>query len=172
MGKESVTQHIKKDTSNKKHMLGGTHIQFPLERGRWSHKEQGNKVETFLQLILPVILYSDFCFAFLIQKLDAHPCFHYETLSAGNFHSGNQRVRTAWNQTLTLDIEGGIGGVEHLSCGKVFCDTLKVSCVQSPIHSGELEVAALLEAPVAVFQTLAVVKPAVTDVSRIADLTA
>lgn len=47
MGKESVT---KKDTSNKKHMLGGTCIQFPLERGRGSHKERGNKVETFLQL--------------------------------------------------------------------------------------------------------------------------
>lgn len=72
LGKENVTQQRKKkETSNKKHMLGGTHIQFPTERGRWSHKEQGNKVETFLQLILPVILYSDFCFAFLIQKLDA-----------------------------------------------------------------------------------------------------
>lgn len=71
----------REDTRNKKHMLGGTHIQFPLERG--SHKEQANKVETFLQLILPVILYCDFCFAFLIQKLDAHPCHHYETLSAG-----------------------------------------------------------------------------------------
>lgn len=62
MGKESVTQRRQKETSNKKHMLGGRHIQFPLERGRGSHKEQGNKVDTFLQLILPVILYCDFCF--------------------------------------------------------------------------------------------------------------
>lgn len=64
-------------------MLGGRHIQFPLERGRGSHKEYGNKVDTFLQLILPVILYSDFCLAFLMQKLDAHPRCHCETLSSG-----------------------------------------------------------------------------------------
>lgn len=159
-------------------MLGGAHIQFPLERGRGSHKEQGNKVETFLQLILPVILYSDFCLAFLIQKLDARPGCHYETLSAGNFHSegffffNRMRVRTAWNETLTLDIEGGVGGVQLLSCGSVSCHALKVSCVQPPIHGGELEVAALLEAPLAVFQGLAVVKPAVSDVGRIADLAA
>lgn len=82
------------------------------------------------------------------------------------------RVRTAWDETLTLDIEGGIGGLEHLSYGQVFCDALEVPGVQPPIHSGKLEVAALLEAPLVVFQGLAVVKPAITDVSRIADLAA
>lgn len=155
-------------------MLGGACIEFPLERG--SHKEGGNKVETFLQLILPVILYRDFCFAFLIQKLDARPCCHYETLSAGDFHSGSfigtENVRTARNETLTFDIEGGVGGVAVFSCGRVFCDTFEVSRVQLPIHRRELEVAALHEAPLAVFQGLAAVKPAVCDVGRIADLAA
>ncbi len=75
-------------------------------------------------------------------------------------------------KTLTLDIEGGVGGVERLSRDRVLCDALEVSSVQLPIHGGELEVAALLEAPLAVFQGLAVVKPAVADVSRIADLAA
>lgn len=78
----------------------------------------------------------------------------------------------ARNETLTLDIEGGIGGVECLSCDQVFCNALKVPSVQLPIHSGELEVATLLEAPLTVFQGMAVVKPAVADVSRIADLAA
>lgn len=77
----------KKDKSNKKHRPGGKTYPVPF-RERGSHKEQGNKVETFLGLILPVILYCDFCFAFLIQKTDARPRGHYETLSAGNFHSG------------------------------------------------------------------------------------
>lgn len=147
-------------------MLGGPHIQFPLERGRGSHKEQGNKVDTFLQLILPVILYCDFCFAFLIQKLTAHPRCHYKQQVL------RMMARATWYETLTLDIEGSICGVEHVSGDSVLCDALKVSCIQLPIHSSELEVAALLEAPLAVFQGLAVVKPAVTDVNRIADLAA
>lgn len=158
-------------------MLGGTHIQFPLDRARGSHKEQGNKVETFLRLILPVTLYADFCFAFLIQTLDAHPRCHYETLSAGNFHLGRfvfleWRVRTAWNRTLTLDIEGGVRGVEYLPRDGFLCDALKAPRVQLPIHGSKLEVAALLEAPVVVFQALAFVEPAVSDVSWIADLAA
>lgn len=62
--------------------------------------------------------------------------------------------------------------MEHISCDCVLCDALKVSCVEQPIHSSELEVAALLEAPLAAFQRLAVVKPAVMDVNRIADLAA
>lgn len=78
----------------------------------------------------------------------------------------------ARNQTLTLDIEGGICGVEHLSGQRFSCDALKVPSVQPPVHGSELEVAAFLEAPLAVFQALAVVEPAVTDVSGIADLAA
>lgn len=81
-------------------------------------------------------------------------------------------VRATPRETLTLDIEGGICGVEHVSGDSVLRDALKVSSVQQPIHSSELEVAALLEAPLAVFHWLAVVKPAVTDVNRIADLAA
>lgn len=160
-------------------MLGGIHIQFPLERGRGSNKEQGNKVETFLQLILPVILYRDFCFAFFDPETGCVPLlplwnpvswqFSLRRFFFLFFYEGEG---TAWNERLTLNIEGGIVGVERLSCDRVLCDALKVSCVQLPIHSGELEVAALLEAPLAVFQGLAVVKPAVTDVSRIADLAA
>lgn len=73
---------------------------------------------------------------------------------------------------LTLDIEGGVGGFEHISRGTICCDTLEVPCVQLPINGGELKVAALLEAPLAVFQALTVVEPAVSDVSRIADLAA
>lgn len=55
----------------------------------WSEGERAtknkvnNKVETFLQLILPVILYWDFCFACLMQKLDAEPWCHYETQYVG-----------------------------------------------------------------------------------------
>lgn len=41
-----------------------------------------------------------------------------------------------------------------------------------PIHGGELEVAALLEAPVAVLQPLVVVTPAVSDAGWVADLAA
>lgn len=78
----------------------------------------------------------------------------------------------AWNSTLTLDIEGGVVGVERFSGGRVFRNALEVSCVQPPIHGAEFEVAALLEAPLAVLQGLAVVKPAVSDVGRIADLAA
>lgn len=55
---------------------------------------------------------------------------------------------------------------------RVFDDALKVSCVQSAVHGGELEVAALLEAPLVVYQGLAVVEPAVADVGRVADLAA
>lgn len=62
--------------------------------------------------------------------------------------------------------------MERLSRDRVLCDALKVPRVQPPVHGGELEVAALLEAPLAVFQALAVVEPAVTDVSRVADLAA
>ena len=159
-------------------MLGGTQIQFPLGRGRWSHKEQGNKVETFLQLILPVIVYCHFCFAFLIQKLDAHPCL--PLWNPVSWQIFTQEIKgaillfqnEAWNETLTLDIEGGVGGVEYLSRGRVFHDALKVPCVQLTIHRRELEVAALLEEPLAVLQALAVVEPAVADVGRIADLAA
>lgn len=78
----------------------------------------------------------------------------------------------AWNQTLTLDIEGGVGGMEQLSCDCVLYNTLKVPCIQLPIHGSKLEVAALLEAPLAVFQVLAIMEPAVADVSRIANFTA
>lgn len=53
----------------------------------------------------------------------------------------------------------------------VLGDALKAACVQLPIHGHKLKVAALLKAPVAVFQVLAVVKPPVTDVGWIADLT-
>lgn len=62
--------------------------------------------------------------------------------------------------------------MERFSCGRVFRNALEVSCVQPPIHGVEFEVAALLEAPLAVLQGLAVVKPAVSDVGRIADLAA
>ena len=62
--------------------------------------------------------------------------------------------------------------MEHLSRGHVSCDALKVPRVQLPIHGGELEVAALLEAPLGVLQGLAVVEPAISDVGRIADLAA
>lgn len=60
----------------------------------------------------------------------------------------------------------------NLSRDHVFCDALKVPRIQPPIHGGELEVAGLLEAPLAVFQALAVVEPAVADVGRVADLAA
>lgn len=58
------------------------------------------------------------------------------------------------------------------SRGRVHRDAHKVPRVQPPIHGGELEVAAFLEAPLAVYQGLAVVEPAVSDVSRVADLAA
>lgn len=82
------------------------------------------------------------------------------------------RARAAWSETLTLDIEGGVGGVERIPSGRVVGDALEVARVQQPIHSCELEVAALLEAPLAAFQGLAVVKPAVVDVDWVADLAA
>lgn len=62
--------------------------------------------------------------------------------------------------------------MQLISRGSVLCDTLKVSCILQPINCGELEVAALLETPLVIFQGLAVVKPAVSDVKRIADLAA
>lgn len=62
--------------------------------------------------------------------------------------------------------------MERLSSGRVLCNALKVSCVQLPVHGGELEVAALLETPLGVLQRLAIVEPAVSDVGRIADLAA
>lgn len=62
--------------------------------------------------------------------------------------------------------------MEHLSRGRVFGDAHEVPRVQLPIHGGELEVAALLEAPVAVLQPLVVVTPAVSDAGRVADLAA
>lgn len=76
----------------------------------------------------------------------------------------------AWNPILTLDIEGSVGGVADLSRDRVFCQALKAPRVQLPVHGSELEVAALLDAPLAVFQPLAVVKPHVSDVGWIADL--
>ena len=62
--------------------------------------------------------------------------------------------------------------MEKLSRGRIFCHALKVPRVQPPIHGSELEVAALLEAPLVVPQRLAVVKPAVRDVGRVADFAA
>lgn len=62
--------------------------------------------------------------------------------------------------------------MECLSGDRVLGHALEVARVQPPVHCGELEVAALLEAPVVVFQRLAVVKPAVADVARVADLAA
>lgn len=62
--------------------------------------------------------------------------------------------------------------MERLSRDCVLCDALKVPRIQLPIDCGELEIAALLEAPFGVRQGPAVVKPAVADVGRIADLAA
>jgi len=62
--------------------------------------------------------------------------------------------------------------VEKLSRSCIPHGANKVACVQLPIHSGELEVASLLEAPLAVLQTLSVMEPAVADVGRVTDLTA
>lgn len=62
--------------------------------------------------------------------------------------------------------------MEQLSCDCVLCNTLKVPCIQLPVHGSKLEVAALLEAPLAVFQVVAIMEPAVADVSRIANFTA
>lgn len=62
--------------------------------------------------------------------------------------------------------------MEQLSCDCVLCNTLKVPCIQLPVHCSKLEVAALLEEPLAVFQVLAIMEPAVADVSRIANFTA
>lgn len=62
--------------------------------------------------------------------------------------------------------------MEHLSGQRILYDALKVPSIQPPVYGGELEVAAFLEAPLAVFQGLAIVEPAVTDVSWIADLAA
>lgn len=75
-------------------------------------------------------------------------------------------------RTLTLDIEGGVGGVEHLSRGRVLRDAHEVPRVQAPVDGGELEVVAFLVAPLVVLQRLPVVKPPVPDVGRVADLAA
>lgn len=62
--------------------------------------------------------------------------------------------------------------MERVSGDSVQRDALKVARVQQPFHSSEFEVAALLEAPLAVLHGLAVVEPAVTDVNGVADLAA
>lgn len=154
-------------------MLCGERIQFPSERvvggraTRWKHSSGSHYLSFYTET---------FVFSILMQKLDAHP-----SLPLGNpvnwqfllswacvFNKG--AVRRAWNPILTLDIEGSVGGVADLSRDRVLCDALKVPRVQLPIHGSELEVAALLEAPLAVFQPLAVVQPPVSDVGWIADL--
>ncbi len=62
--------------------------------------------------------------------------------------------------------------MEQLSHDSVLRNALKVSRIQLPIHGSELEIVALLEAPVVVLQGLAVMEPSVSDASRITDLTA
>lgn len=127
------------------------------EATRWKHSSGSCYLSSYTAF--------SFFFFLLIQKPDAHPRRHYETLSAGKFRSDK-------HGTLTLDIEGGVGGEEHLSRGRVFRDAHEVPSVQLPIHGGELEIAALLETPVAVLQPLVVVPPAVSDAGWVADLAA
>lgn len=176
----SLLQYVEKKNNKQQETHAGCHT-YPISFGekRRRHKEQGHKVETFLQLILPVILSLDFCFAFLIQKLDAQPAIRKpchlvmftQEIKVCLFQEEAKKEKKH-KETLTLDIEGGVGGLQELSRPSVHCDALEVPCVQSPVHGGELEVAAFLESPLGVFKALSVVKPAVSDVSRIAHLAA
>lgn len=130
-------------------------------------------METFLGLIVPVILHRHLCFApplqpslFLrFQKPDARARRRGETLSPGEFREMDERQ-------LTLDVEGGVGGAELLARGRVAGHAHEVAGVQLPVHGDELEVAALLEAALAALQAAAVVEPAVRHVDRVADLAA
>ena len=62
--------------------------------------------------------------------------------------------------------------MERLARGRVLHHALEVAGIQQAVHGGELEVAGLLETPLAALQGLAVVQPAVGDVGRVADLAA
>lgn len=134
------------ERGNKKHMLGGVRIPFPFgegerkpQRTRWKHSFSSDYLSSYT---------GTFVWLFLMQKLDARPCCHYETWSAGKFHSRSPFFPppTKKQRSLTLDIEGGIGGLEGLSCDGVFGDAHKAPRVLLAIHGGELEVAALQEA--------------------------
>lgn len=113
-----------------------------------------------------------------MQKPDAHPSLPLGnpvnwqfSLSGAAFNNGGGVCeKSLRNPILTLDIEGSVGGVAYLSRDRVLSDALEAARVQLPIHGGELEVAALLDAPLAALQPLAVVKPTVSDVAWIADL--
>lgn len=74
--------------------------------------------------------------------------------------------------TLTLDVEGGVAGLGRLFGRCVFGDAHEVPGVQPPVHRRELQVASFLEAPLIVLQALAIVKPSVRDIRRIADFAA
>lgn len=73
------------ERGNKKHMLGGVRIPFPFgegerkpQRTRWKHSFSSDYLSSYT---------GTFVWLFLMQKLDARPCCHYETWSAGKFHS-------------------------------------------------------------------------------------
>ena len=154
-------------------MLGGEQIQFPLERVRGDGvKLQGENIPLahttchFIQRLLFFFFHAE------TQRTPSlplgKPVNWQSSLSWATFNNGG--VRKARNPILTLDIEGSVGRVAYLSRDRVFRHALEAPCVQLPVHRSELEVAALLHAPLAVFQPLAVVKPPVGDVGRIADL--
>lgn len=130
-------------------------------------------METFLWLIL----YDDFLFFFFDAETGRTPfaairksCQLAIFTQLGCFQQWGGCEKSLRNPILTLDIEGSVGGVAYLSRDRVLSDALEAARVQLPIHGGELEVAALLDAPLAALQPLAVVKPTVSDVAWIADL--
>lgn len=154
-------------------MLGGEHIQFPLERVRGVAQQGGNipLAHTICHFIRGLLFFFFDAETGRTPSLPlGNPVNWQFSPSWAAFNNGG--VRMAWNPILTLDIEGSVGGVSYLSRDRVFCDALKAPRVQLPIHGSELEVAALLDAPLAVFQPLAVVKPPVSDIGWIADLAA
>lgn len=79
------------------------------------------------------------------------------------------RVPMGW---LTFDVEGGVGGVALLAGRCTARHTLEAPGIQTMVNVGELEVPALLEAPLRVGHGLAVVQPAVAHVAGAAGLAA
>lgn len=73
---------------------------------------------------------------------------------------------------LTFNVEGGVGGGQRLSRDTAGRHTLEVARVGMSIHCCELQVAALLKAPVRVLHAPPILSPRELHVLRVADLTA
>lgn len=73
---------------------------------------------------------------------------------------------------LTFDVDGGVGGAHGLSGGAAGRHALEVAGVCVTIHRRELQVTALLKAPLRVLHAPAVLRPPVAHVLRAAELAA